>query len=125
MEVHLAVFSNVRAFKRSLIPVILHFLVIGSRRVFSWSNNEGTCEQPAGCNMHEEVGGEPAESMAETRRVEAAAGCAAELSDVSNPSIKPAFPHGKRTNAEFSDAQFADAVLNAVSYTHLTLPTIE
>ena len=37
--------------------------------------------------MHDEDGGEAAESMAETRRVEAAAGCAAGSSVVSNPSI--------------------------------------
>ena len=57
-------------------------------------DSEGLRGQSADCNMHDEDGGEAAESMAETRRVEAAAGCAAELSDVSNPSIKPAFPQG-------------------------------
>ena len=45
--------------------------------------------------MHEEVGGEAAENMAETRRVEAAAERAAGSSVVSNPSIPDsAISHG-------------------------------
>ena len=127
MEVHLAVFSNVRAFKRSLIPVILHFLIIGSRRVFSWSNNEGTCEQPAGCNMYEKDGGDAAETVAENRRVEAAAQrCEAELSDQSetvNASIPKdaAISHGKRTSTESSTiARSATAVSDGTGSTEIS-----
>ena len=69
----------------------MHFLSL-IQDGFPSVDSEGLRGQSADCNMHDEDGGEAAESMAETRRVEAAAGCAAELSDVSNPSIKPAFP---------------------------------
>ena len=61
--------------------------------------------------MYAKDGGDAAETVAENRRVEeAAAGRAAELSVVSNPSISdPAISHGKRT-CNGSSAQSTTAV---------------